>query len=115
MANKYESKANRVSMNGKHLWLSCIPVSMQLMALYSVLAVPSTAHAMTSFFVPAGDVARLIAVINAANDETSNRGPDTILLQGGTFTLRAPLPSITSRVVISGESPNVVIERAAGV
>lgn len=74
---------------------------------------PSVAHA-TIFFVSAGDVEQLITVIKQANDEASNRGDDTISLQAGTFTLTVPLPSITSQVVISGDSPNVIIERASG-
>ena len=72
-----------------------------------LLAPPRPARAAT-FTVPSGDVRALIAAIKQANTTTE---PDTIVLQPGTYTLRAVdndtngpngLPSITSVVIITG-------------
>jgi hypothetical protein len=61
--------------------------------------------------VPAGDENAFIAAINTANNETSNPGPDTISLAGGTYTFSTPhnfeygpnaLPPITSDITIEG-------------
>jgi hypothetical protein len=75
------------------------------------------------FNVAAGDEAGLIAAINAANDEGTNPGADTINLSG-TYTFAAPdnfwygpnaLPAISSDITIQGDSTNgAVIERDAG-
>jgi hypothetical protein len=71
-------------------------------------AAPLRAATMT---VADGDVAGLIAAINAANDEITNPGLDTIqFVYGGTYTLRATsypvnmsaLPTITSDIEFIG-------------
>ncbi len=73
-------------------------------------AVPNVAYSAV-FDIASGDVPALIAAINAANDEASNPGADTINLAAGTYTLEAPaeftdgpngLPSITSSTLITG-------------
>ncbi len=64
-----------------------------------------------TFNVPAGDVNGLIAAINAANNETANPGPDTIVLAAGTYSFGVPnnwefgpnaLPIILSDITIEG-------------
>ena len=73
-----------------------------------------------SIYVPAGDANGLSAAIRAANEAGKL---DTIVLEGGTYTLNAPvdaggadgptgLPPITSKVTLIGNG--AVIERAEG-
>lgn len=75
--------------------------------------------------IPDGDVAALIAAINAANDEVTHPGRDTIrLAQGGVYVLTAVydaigagtgpvgLPSINTDIVINGNG--ATITRAEG-
>lgn len=87
------------------------------------LALPAIAAAV-EFNVADGDVAGLIAAINAANDEVANPGPDTInLAANGTYTLTAidndtdgpnGLPSITSEITINGKGATVGRSEDAG-
>lgn len=95
-----------------------------------VLLLLTTPHSVeaTDFFVRSGDVERLVAVINQANDEASNPGPDTINLEGGTYRFTEPnptepvnltnganaLPSVKSNITINGAADTTnptVIER----
>ena len=72
--------------------------------------------------IPDGDVQGLIDAINAANDEVTNPGPDTITLaENGVYTLteifdpivggRTGLPGITSEITINGNG--ATIERSS--
>jgi hypothetical protein len=74
---------------------------------------PAPISRAANFTVPAGDVAGLIAAIDAANDEDTHPGTDTIVLTRGLYRLSAPdphggpngltgLPSITSDIIIQG-------------
>lgn len=76
----------------------------------------------STHFVDTGDVEGLISAINAANDEITHPGLDTIILSGGAYFLTAPnplggpdgptgLPSISSEIVIEGNG--AVIDRPA--
>jgi hypothetical protein len=85
-------------------------------ALGLALALPLSVQAKT-FRCSAGDVACLIAAINAAN---ANGDANTIRLAAGTYTLTAPdnpgngLPVITSSLTITGRgADNTSIERGA--
>lgn len=69
-----------------------------------------------------GDTNGLIAAINAANDRANDPGPDTIILEGGLFSLDeiyegvdadgpSGLPSIRSNIIIIGNG--AIIERSS--
>jgi FG-GAP repeat protein len=74
-------------------------------------------NADTSFDVATGDVATLIASINAANDETNNPGVDIIELESdGNYPLtvinntlmgNTGLPAITSDIIIKGNGASI--------
>jgi hypothetical protein len=83
-------------------------------ALVLTVGIPGAASAAV-FFCPPGDVLCLIGSIQSAN---ASKGPDTIILEAGTYTFTVPdnrvdtplaggflgnaLPSITGRVTILG-------------
>ena len=90
--------------------------------VYGLLLFSHTALALCGgvFYVPAGDVAGLIAAINAAN---ANGEENTINLEPGIYTLVGwgggggnGLPVITGSIRIkpSAGDPSTVIERASG-
>src|SRR6185295_1380591 len=73
-------------------------------------AIAVNAAPVNTFTIADGNVAGLIAAINAANNEVANPGPDTIqLAASGTYTFTAPhnfefgpnaLPIIRSDITI---------------
>src|SRR5262245_52036787 len=80
--------------------------------LVIVLAVVPSPAGAAVFNVGSGDVAGLIAAVNAAN---ATAEPDTINLAAGTYTLTAPqaaqtgLPEITSDIRIVGAGAGVTV------
>jgi hypothetical protein len=106
---------------GRHGWWRLPWRGAILAALGLALATAHPAQAKT-FRCPAGDVACLIAAINAAN---ATAEPDLIQLAAGTYTLTAAaevpsegprgLPSVSSPLVIIGAGAQAtILERASG-
>ncbi len=58
-------------------------VAVLLMVLLIIIITSLSPAYAATFNVPAGDVNALIAAINAANNEVTNPGADTIVLGGG--------------------------------
>src|SRR5688500_13572815 len=78
-------RRHQSSMGGPIRWRVPVGAGIRLVALVAgvwALATPTSGRAAT-FRVTAGDVARLIAAIHAANDEGAHPGPDRILLEAG--------------------------------
>jgi hypothetical protein len=100
----------------------CLLLSLTLWQQRSVVAAKAPPVPAT-FNVPAGDVTGLIAAIKAANNETANPGPDTIVLEGGTYSFGAPnnwefalnaLPIIMSDITIEGNGAVLTSTATAG-
>ncbi|MGI8738666.1 MAG: hypothetical protein ACR2KU_03160 [Gammaproteobacteria bacterium] len=110
-------RAHRAWVQGLH------PTRLQSLAGVALLmALGATPAQATTFNVAASDEQGLIDAINAANDETTNPGPDTIVLANSTFTLTngffdlggpTGLPTIASTITIAGNGSTIARDSTA--
>jgi uncharacterized repeat protein (TIGR01451 family)/CSLREA domain-containing protein len=89
------------------------------------IAVTCTPQTGVSFTVPAGDTARLVEAVSAANNETCFPGPNTITLTNSTYVLTGVFPGtesdpsafpvISSAITIEGSTSSIRRDTSAGV
>jgi len=112
-----------INKTKRRMWEYCFFVS-TLLLTYTIFSFAIQRTLIAADF-PAVNDTELINAINAANDETTNPGRDTIILAPfGTYTLNAVvdsndgnngLPSIISKITIEGNGSQIMRSKAEGI